>query len=182
MKRIFVLICAVALAACGHPAPDRPRITQFKADPSFIAAGVTGRLCYGVENATRLDLTPAVEKLLPASERCIDISPKLTTVYTLTAYGADGSPEIKSLEVKVGPPPPRVSNLSAKPVRVRRGQAVKVCFKVENARSVTVSPGKLDRRTNCLVDYPKKTTTYRVTARGDDSEADFGTVTVSVLR
>jgi hypothetical protein len=70
----------------------------------------------------------------------------------------------------------------ARPVSVKRGRAVKVCFKVQNATSVTAQPGKLDRKTNCLIDYPKKTTTYKITAHGGDHEQDTGTVTVSVLR
>jgi hypothetical protein len=70
----------------------------------------------------------------------------------------------------------------AKPTAVKRGRPVKVCFKVANAKSVKAKPGKLDRKTNCLIDYPKKTTTYRITALGGDHEEDSGTVTVSVLR
>jgi len=82
----------------------------------------------------------------------------------------------------VGAPQPRLSDISASPTEIKRGASVKVCFKVENARSVKASPGKLDRRTNCLVDRPRKTTTYRITALGQDREEDSGTVTVKVAR
>ncbi|MDP9055399.1 MAG: hypothetical protein M3N93_14035 [Acidobacteriota bacterium] len=177
-----VAIVALGLVSCGKTPPTRAKITQFKADPGFLPAGMGGRLCYGVENATRLDIAPAVEKLLPASERCMDIAPVKTTTYTLTAYGPDGTPAKKSLEVKVGAPQPRVSDLEARPRSVRKGRAVQVCFKVEHANSVSAKPGKLDRRTNCLTDYPRKNTTYTVVAKGGDNEQDSGTVTVSVLR
>jgi len=173
---------AVLLIGCQRTAPAHAKITALKAEPSFLAAGVTGQLCFSVEDATHLTVDPPVEQLLPASHHCTDITPKQTTTYTLTAYGPDDKPEKKSLEVKVGPPQPRVASLTARPLSVKRGRQVKVCFKVENAKSVTAKPGKLDRRTNCLIDYPKKTTTYQVVAHGDDREQDTGTVTVNVLR
>jgi hypothetical protein len=184
MTRILTVgLTAVLLTSCQRsPAPSHAKITEFKADPASLASGVTGRLCYGVENATRLDLTPHVETILPSSSNCLDIVPHETTVYTLTAYGPDGKADTRAVEVKVGPPQPGVADLVAKPVSVKRGHPVKVCFKVRNAKSVTARPGKLDRKTNCLVDYPRKTTTYRVTAHGDGHEQDTGTVTVNVLR
>ncbi|HWF06914.1 MAG TPA: hypothetical protein VG297_00545 [Bryobacteraceae bacterium] len=185
VRNIAVAVTAIAaVSGCSHPAPkaEKPNITQFKANPAVLAAGISGKLCYGVENAARLELTPRVEDILPASERCIDIAPKATTVYTLTAFGADpaAGQDMKQVEVKVGPPPPRISDLKANSTQVRRGAMVRVCFKVQNAKSVDGKPGKLNRRTNCLTDYPKKTTTYRINAHGGDKEEDSGTVTVKV--
>jgi hypothetical protein len=176
-----IVLFGFLTAACKQPVP-RPSITQFKATPSVLPVGIAGKLCYGVENAAKLELTPAVEQLLPASERCIDIAPKQTTTYTLTAWGKDGNEEKKSLEVKVGPPAPRLSNLAASSTRIKRGAPVKICFKVENANSVTGKPGKLDRRTNCLTDRPRNTTTYKITALGPNHQEDSGTVTVNVER
>jgi hypothetical protein len=177
-----IALLALALAGCQHAPPSHAKIAHFKADPSFIPTGTAGKLCYGVENATKLDLNPPVEHLLPASERCIDITPKQTTTYTLTAWGEDGGQDKKSFEVRVGPPLPRLSDLVASSTEVKRGASVEVCFKVENAKTVRARPGKLNRRTNCLVDFPRKTTTYTVTALGPDSEEDHGTVTVKVVR
>jgi hypothetical protein len=182
IRALSAATIAIMLCACRHEAPSHAQITELKADPSFIASGVTARLCYGVENATRLELNPRVEPILPASNNCIDVSPKETTVYTLTAYGADNKPETREVQLKVGPPQPRVADLTATPKSVKTGRKVEVCFKVQNAKSVTARPGKFDRSVNCIIDYPKKTTTYRVTAHGDDREEDTGTVTVTVVR
>ncbi len=183
IRAIISSALLLSLAACNRtPAPTHAKITGFEVDPTSIASGVTARLCYGVENATKTDLNPAVEKILPASHNCLDITPHETTVYTLTAYGQDGKTDTKAVELKVGPPQPRVADLTARPLAVKRGRPVKVCFKLQNAKSVSAKPGKLDRRTNCLTDYPKKTTTYQIVAKGDDHEQDTGTVTVSVLR
>lgn len=182
MIRYVASAAAILLAGCTRPPVPKPKITEFKADPSFIATGLSGKLCYGVENAARLELTPKIEDILPASERCIDVAPKQTTVYTLTAFAADpaAGQDMKTVEVKVGAPPPRISDLKANSTQVRKGALVRVCFKVQNAKSVEGKPGKLNRKTNCLTDYPKKTTIYRITARGGDNEEDSGTVTVNV--
>jgi len=183
-----IAVLALAFTACKQAEVPRVKITEFRATPSFLPTGLTGKLCYGVENATTLNLDPPVEKLLPATERCIDIAPKRTTTYTLAAFGKDAgggkeaNEDKKSVEVRVGPPPPRLSDLKASSTSIKRGAAVKVCFKVENAQSVKASPGKLDPKTNCLVDRPRKTTTYRITALGSDREEDTGTVTVKVAR
>jgi hypothetical protein len=175
-------LLVLALAGCQHAPPARARIAHFQADSSFLPMGTAGKLCYSVENATKLDLKPPVEYLLPASERCVDIAPKQTTTYTLTAWGADGGQDQKSFEVRVGPPLPRLSDLVASSTEVKRGAPVKICFKVENARAVRAKPGKLDHGTNCLTDYPRKTTTYKISAFGPYNEEDDGTVTVKVGR
>lgn len=177
----LTVIVLVLLSSCtrNQPVPG-PNITQFKAVPELVPAGITGKLCYGVENATSIDIKPHVEAVLPASDRCIDIMPTANTTYTLTAYGVDGVTKTKSVEVKVGPAPPRLSDLIARPTEVRRGGLVKVCFKAQHATSVKISSGKLDRKTSCLTDRPRKTTTYRISAVGANREEDTGSVTVKV--
>jgi hypothetical protein len=182
IRTLAIAIVAVTIAVTGcNRTPAAPaRITQFRVTPAFIPKGISGKLCYGVENATKIALNPPVEDLLPSPERCIDISPARQTTYTLTAYGADGGKATKSLEVRVGNPPPRLADLSANPIEVKRGGQVRICFKVENAKSVKASKGKLDLKTNCLTDRPRKTTTYKITAQGADREEDTGTVTVKV--
>jgi hypothetical protein len=175
----FSLLFVLLISACSKPSPG-PDITQFKAVPSLIPAGITGKLCYGVENASKIEINPHLEDVLPSSDRCIDIMPSANTTYTLTAYGVNGVTKTQSVAVQVGPTPPRLSDLIARPTDVRRGGLVKVCFKVQHATSVRVSSGKLDRRTNCITDRPKKTTTYRISALGANREEDTGTVTVKV--
>lgn len=181
MIRFSLLLIILVLSSCSRnqPAPG-PNITQFKAVPELVPAGITGKLCYGVENATSIDINPHVEAVLPASDRCIDIMPTANTTYTLTAYGVDGVKKTQSVVVKVGPAPPRLSDLVARPTEVSRGGLVKVCFKAQHATSVKVSPGRLDRKTNCLTDRPRKTTTYRISALGANRDEDTATVTVKV--
>lgn len=180
IRILTIAFVAVVATGCSRTPAPPVKITQFRVTPTFIPKGIPGKLCYGVENATKIELNPRVEDLLPAPERCIDISPVQATTYTLTAYGADGSSVTKSLSVGVGNPPPRVADLSATPVEVSRGGQVRICFKVENAKAVKISKGKLDRKTNCATDTPRRTTIYKITALGADREEDTGTVTVKV--
>jgi hypothetical protein len=194
MRPAIVALAALVITGCGDNTPPASRkaqkksvehvkIVQFYAAQPMIPRGTKGSLCYGVENAVKLQLDPPAEDVYPAVSRCIEISPDKRarkTTYTLTAYGKDGSKETKSAEVTAGAAPPRVYDLWVNAVDVRRGEAVKVCFKVENAQRVKAGPGTLDPAAHCLSHNPSKTTTYKITAFGGDNQIDSGTVTVKV--
>ena len=76
--------------------------------------------------------------------------------------------------------PPRIYDLAVSAAEVKKGELVRVCFKLQNTTKVKAGPGKFAPGINCLNDNPTKTTTYRVTAYGDDHQEDIGTVTVKV--
>src|SRR6202040_1943173 len=86
-----------ATKSAGHV-----KIVQFYASEPTIPKGTKGNLCYGVENAVKLELDPPADDAYPAVSRCIEISPRTKTTYTLTAYGKDGGKETKSAEVNAG--------------------------------------------------------------------------------
>ncbi|MDE3196733.1 MAG: hypothetical protein KGN84_10340 [Acidobacteriota bacterium] len=191
MRPGSVALLALALAGCGGSAPkEAPPVEKKSAEPvkithlypsqAILPKGTSGTLCYGVENATKVELTPPVDEVWPAFTRCIAIAPKVKTTYTLTAYGANGSRDSKSVDVIVGAPPPRLYDLSVNKIEVAAGEQVTVCFKLENVKEVKASPGRLDRQYNCIFDNPKKTTTYRIEAIGGDGQEDSGSVTVKV--
>ncbi len=191
MRVAFAALAALFVLSCGKTSPtvtatgekkliEHAKITQFYAAQPMLPKGTTGNLCYGVEHATKVEMTPSVEDLWPAPARCFEIAPKQKTTYTLTAYGDDGSKDTKTLEVTVGAPAPRVHDLSVNAIQVHPGEMVRVCFKVDNAKNVKASHGKLDRTVNCVTDSPKKTTTYTITAYGGNQQEDSGTVTVKV--
>ena len=52
-------------------------------------------------NAVSVKLDPPVEALKPTYRHCIDIAPRKTTTYTLTAVNAAGKSKSVSLEVRV---------------------------------------------------------------------------------
>jgi hypothetical protein len=79
------------------------RIPTFLADNGLLKPGQSTHLCYGVVNAVSVKLDPPVEPLKPTYRHCIEIAPKTTTTYTLTAFNAKGQSKSVSLEVKVRP-------------------------------------------------------------------------------
>jgi hypothetical protein len=191
MRYAFLIPIVLACCGCGGgssgtkaPAPQAQttpvKITQFYASERKIPKGLKGSLCYGVEHASKVELTPAVDVVWPAPVRCIEIAPKQNTTYTLTAYGEDGSKAVKSVEVSAGSAPPRVYDLSVNSVLIHPGEQIVVCFKVENAKRIKAGPGEFDAERNCIADKPRKTTVYRISALGDDNQIDTGTVTVKV--
>ena len=181
MLRTLGVGTALFLVACSTKPSAPVKITRFEPEQHLIPRGLTDRLCYSVENAERLAIDPPVSDVpYPADAHCLEVSPRRSTAYTLTAWSADGNSVTRTAEIKVGNPPPRVYDLKASPLTVQRGGPVRVCFKVENAKHVKAAPGKFDSKVNCVADRPQKTTIYRITALGSDNEEDTGTVTVSV--
>ena len=76
--------------------------TTFSADNGTVKRGETTRLCYGVVNATTLKIDPPVgEPVKPTNRHCVDIAPKQTTTYTITASNDKGDTKTSSLTVQV---------------------------------------------------------------------------------
>ena len=77
------------------------RFTAFTADNGVLQRGQTTQLCYGVVNAESVTLNPAVEPIKPSYHHCVEIAPKQTTTYTLTAKDAAGHSKSESLTIRV---------------------------------------------------------------------------------
>jgi len=91
-------------------APHGPvRVLRFYATTGSIALGDKAQLCYGVENAKSVRISPSIGPVTPAANRCLDIVPDHTTHYTILAEGFDGSvvPRFVTLVVETAPAPTR---------------------------------------------------------------------------
>lgn len=66
-----------------------------------IRRGDSAQLCYGVANAKTITIDPPVGELWPSHARCLDVSPKKDTSYTLTIQDAAGNTQTQSLTIKV---------------------------------------------------------------------------------
>src|SRR5215813_874757 len=55
-----------------------------------IRPGETAQVCFGVANAKSVTLEPQSSPVWPSQNLCVDVKPKKTTTYTLTAAGAEG--------------------------------------------------------------------------------------------
>jgi hypothetical protein len=80
---------------------DRFEILNFYAYPGIIERGDSTSLCYSVSNAKSVTLEPQPNAVWPAFERCVSVSPKKTTTYTLTATDAKGDTKTATVEVDV---------------------------------------------------------------------------------
>jgi hypothetical protein len=193
MIRDPILACAAAALALafvgcsstqgppqvGRAVADKPRITQFYPTPPAIAPGDSARLCYGIENATAARMEPPVEGVRPVFSRCVAVSPRTTTTYTLIAEGA-GEPARASLTLTVdrkfarppAPAPvgePSASGLSffANSESIAAGGSVMLCYQTRGASKVDITPRTItgDLPANgCVTERPAATTTYTLNA------------------
>ena len=81
-----------------HPGPVR--ILRFYASVGTLAPGQTAQLCYSVENARLVRISP-MQSAWPAQDRCFDVVPEHTTHYTLLAEGFDGTVATRSFTLSV---------------------------------------------------------------------------------
>ena len=99
-----------------HPAGGAVRILQFYASTEMVTPGQTARICYSVENAKSVRISPMIEEVYPFPNHCLDIEPEHTTHYTLLAEGYDGAVATKSFTLQVEAEealPPQVVNYAA---------------------------------------------------------------------
>src|SRR5579863_1102107 len=68
--------------------------------PESIHRGETAQLCYDVANAKIVALDPPEAEVWPSHSRCVNLSPKKTTTYTLTITDAAGRAASQSVELK----------------------------------------------------------------------------------
>jgi hypothetical protein len=83
-------------------APRGPvRILRFYATNGTITLGDKSRLCYGVENAKAVHISPSIAPVVPSANRCFEIVPDRTTHYTILALGFDGKIDHRSITLVV---------------------------------------------------------------------------------
>jgi hypothetical protein len=81
---------------------DRFEILVYAANPPVIRAGEKSSLCYSVSNAKEVKIEPSTEEpVWPAYSRCVHVSPRKTTKYTLTIGDGAGHTKIAAVEVEV---------------------------------------------------------------------------------
>ncbi len=180
-------------AAQKEKASAESKILHFYASPGLLASGEIATLCYGVENATAVEINPAVEELKPSFNRCFQVAPRQTTTYTLTATGAGTS--TASLVINVsGTAASGKGRASAQKSEmilffltstpsVPAGLPATLCYGVTGAAKVSITPPgpalELSER-HCFTVKPTTTTTYTLTAVNKDGTSDTQRLTVAV--
>ena len=69
--------------------------------PATIHRNESAQLCYDVANAKTVTLDPPEGEVWPSHSRCLNLSPKKTTTYTLTIKDDKGQSASQSVELKV---------------------------------------------------------------------------------
>ena len=183
------LLCSCASKEAKPQEAAAPRyfplkITQFYSDPSVIRGAGKANLCYGVEGATKVSIDPPVDRLWPAMVRCIEVTPAKTTTYTLTAEDANGNKTTQKTMIQIGPAAVKIVEVSVNALSIQAGEAFPFCVRAINAASWRLSAGQWrtppDSHGGCVVDHPKSTTTYMITAVGALGETDTERVTATV--
>ncbi len=80
---------------------NRFEILAFYATPPQVRRGDRVQLCYAVANAVSVKIDPEVEALRPSYSRCVDVFPRKSTTFTLSAVDAAGNTKTASAEVRV---------------------------------------------------------------------------------
>jgi len=81
---------------------NRFDILVYAANPATIQPGERSSLCYSVSNAKTVKIEPQTEEpVWPAFSRCVHVSPRKTTTYTLTIEDGVGHTKSATVEVLV---------------------------------------------------------------------------------
>lgn len=171
-------------AAESKAAAAPAKILNFYASPPSIEKGGDALLCYGVEAAGWVKIDPPVEQLTPALSRCFQVKPEATTQYTLSVEGAS-----QKTDVTVTPAQPKavrkelIKYFVAAPHQAAAGEKVTLCYGVQNAKAVKVEPSTQAHQPSdkiCFTETVNATTSFRLTAMGNDGSVQTATFTVKV--
>ncbi|MCX7688068.1 MAG: hypothetical protein N2045_08875 [Fimbriimonadales bacterium] len=170
----FLLVLALIGALWYYTRPLPVRIESFIAEPTQITAGETTTLRWEVENAESLVIEPGVGEVNP-NLRSVQVKPEATTTYRLIARNRYGEVIREAVVIVQNAPPapvPVIREFVAEPPKVKRGDAVYLRWKVENATELILSPPgqKLDPATPGFEHRPTRTTEYVLIARNAEGK------------
>ncbi len=133
------LTIAVPAFAKNPPAPTtKPAIASFYADPQSVKSGSGTTLRWSVTGATSLSIDQGVGAVSKSSKF---VTPKISTVYTLTATNAAGSTTATTSVIVIVPTVPPTCTLSALPTSITMGSSSVLTFTSTNATSSIMDQG-----------------------------------------
>jgi hypothetical protein len=149
-------------------------------------AGPQFRLCYHVRNAAHAEIdNNGGAVVLDDRRHCQTITPQQTTIYTLSATGADGIPVTRTATAENKPVPlPQIVSFTADPEQVVDDGTSKLCFQLKDATTAQLDPGarplRLDQQ--CVNVRPLKRTTYTLKAFNAEGKEASADKTIDVIR
>jgi len=171
----------VAVSTAAAAETLKPRIVSFIADPAVIQAGQTSTLKYVVQNADTVTISPTVQGPLPKDSGTANVSPTVTTTYTITATNSAGTDTaVTTVTIGTSGTKPVIATFAANPTEVVEGSASTLTWTTTGADTVSINNGVGTVVTNGSVQVtPTATTTYTLTAT-NASGSTTATATVSV--
>jgi hypothetical protein len=167
----------------GAIGPGNPQIIRFEANPVSITAGQQSTLSWTTTGAATVTIS-GVGSVTPNGSTTV--SPTQTTTYTLTATSSDGKSVTAPVQIVVGTAQvPQVVTFVANPTTIDAGGSTKLCWQVNNATSISISPGVGSNlnANDCATVSPNQTTTYTLTATNASGQIQANaTVNVGAVR
>lgn len=196
----LALSIALFISACSTPSPEKadtprknpPKILHFYASEGVVRPGSPVTICYGVEYAETVHIEPPIEDIRPSHNRCIEAKPPKTTIYTLTAEGADGKAEASFTittdanarpSVEAAAPSTVIQFLMASATTAAKGRPVTICYGVKDAATVELSPKLRElepSERSCFSASFDATTTLTLTAKSVRGVVDTEKLTITV--
>jgi len=77
------------------------KITMLYASTGAVRRGQQVQICYGVANAKNVSFDPPIADVWPSRNRCVDVSPRKSTSYTLNADDGAGPSDKARISIEV---------------------------------------------------------------------------------
>ncbi|MFA4873328.1 MAG: hypothetical protein WC659_05330, partial [Patescibacteria group bacterium] len=157
-----IVVPYLDLAPIGAVAPT---IEQFVVTPDSITVGSTAVLSWKVKEATAIRIDQGIGTVSAQGNQ--NVSPSMTTIYTLTAESAGGTVS-KPVVLKVGNtsvPKPTIEQFVVTPDSITVGSTAVLSWKVKEATAIRIDQGigTVSAQGNQNVS-PSMTTIYTLTA------------------
>jgi hypothetical protein len=98
---VLAELWALSLLRNTNQNPGPVRIVRFYATAGTVTPGEKAELCYSVQHARLVRISPSLDSAYPTQGRCIEIYPEHTTHYVLQAEGYDGTIAMRTVTLAV---------------------------------------------------------------------------------
>lgn len=164
---------AIARVTVTTRAASPLRVLRFTANPTNIRSGQSSTLTWQVENADSVEIT-TVGRVDPRGGN-VTVAPAETTIYRLTAKGANNQEVNETVTVTVERSQSRIIIFTASPMNISLGQSSTLTWQTDGADTVEISGiGPVATNGTQLVS-PTQTTTYTLTARSRSGDVTANT-------
>ena len=173
-----VSVTATATVTVDGTGGGLPVIANFAANPASIASGQSSTLSWATQNATTVTITSLGTVVAAGSQ---NVSPTMTTTYTLTATNAAGSVTAQTTVTVTGSGGAlAITNFTATPPSITAGASSVLACAATGATSVAINGAVTQGTTATSTVSPTQTTTYTCVATGPNNQTVSRQVTVTV--